>query len=129
MTCAANVIVIPGGHPVRMAAGSSLFSVVNLPIFILKWCLPQFVFHYGFQEELPLHINHHRDGLSYVESPAPPCEIVLIHGLADDAVPIERSQTYASNYPERVVLHEVEDDHSLRNSMGFVWEQVRSLAA
>ncbi len=83
------------------------------------------VFHYGFQKELPLHINHHRDGLNYVAPPEPPCEMMLIHGVADEAVSIERSRAYATQYAHQVILHEVEDGHSLRDSMAFVWEQVQ----
>ncbi|MEZ4656644.1 MAG: alpha/beta hydrolase [Caldilineaceae bacterium] len=75
------------------------------------------VFHYGFKESTLLNYGHHQDGLRYVNPPAPPAPMTLIHGVDDPAIPIERSRNYAVQYPDNVDLIEVESDHFLNDQM------------
>lgn len=62
--------------------------------------------HYGFYEEargLPTH-------------PDVPCEMKIVHGTADDRVPIASSRAYAAAHPN-VELIEVDDGHDLLASL------------
>ena len=85
------------------------------------------VFHYGFQETMPLNYGHHQDGLRYVTTPSPPAPITIIHGINDQAIPIERSRTYAENYPKEVNLVEVESDHFLKDQHEQIWLETKKL--
>lgn len=53
---------------------------------------------------------------------------VIIHGLRDDVTPIGYSRAYRERSGAHVVLHEVDDVHSLRHSTGLLAEVVRSMA-
>ncbi len=81
------------------------------------------VFHYGFGEKLALNFAHHQDGLRYTNAPQPPAPILMIHGLNDTAIPIDRSRKYAASHSQKVKLIEVDDDHFLKNSTQVVWQQ------
>lgn len=85
------------------------------------------VFHYGFQEAMPLNYGHHQDGLRYVNAPPPPAPITIIHGLHDPAIPIERSQEYAATYPQDVRLIEVDSDHFLKDQHEQIWLETENL--
>ena len=56
--------------------------------------------------------------------------IVIVHGIADDVVPIELSRALAASAPG-VVLHEVEDDHRLSATVesGRLFDHVREAYA
>ena len=84
-------------------------------------------FHYGFQETILLNYGHHQDGLRYVNSPPPPAPITIIHGVNDSAIPIERSRKYASRYPDKVQLIEIESDHFLNDQRDKVWREAKSV--
>lgn len=84
------------------------------------------VFHYGFGQELALNYSHHQDGARYVNAPAPPSPILIIHGVNDKAIPIKRSQDYAEAYPEKVTLKQVDDNHFLKNQTEFIWQETQS---
>ena len=85
------------------------------------------VFHYGFQETVPLNYGHHQDGLRYVDPPPPPAPVVLIHGVSDPAIPIERSRRYAAQYSDQVQLIEVDSDHFLNDQHDRIWAEAKAL--
>lgn len=80
------------------------------------------VFHHGFGEELALNFAHHQDGLRYTNAPQPPAPILMIHGLNDTAIPINRSRVCKFPF-SKVTLIEVDDDHFLKNSTQVIWQQ------
>lgn len=84
-------------------------------------------FHYGFQEQILLNYGHHQDGLRYINSPSPPAPIILIHGINDASIPIDRSRLYASRYPNQVHLIEVESNHFLDDQHELIWEHIKKL--
>lgn len=45
---------------------------------------------------------------------APPCPTTVVHGTADDVIPIEVSRRFAREHG--VTLHEVDDDHRLASA-------------
>ncbi len=60
---------------------------------------------------------------------APPgVPTVIIHGLQDDVVPIEHSRAYRDRSGPGVVLHEVDDDHRLSESLDLLGEIVQRLS-
>jgi len=85
------------------------------------------VFHYGFQETMPLNYGHHQDGLRYVTPPPPPASMVLIHGKNDPAIPIARSRAYAADYVDEVQLVEVESDHFLNDQHERIWQETKKM--
>lgn len=66
------------------------------------------------------------DGMRYLEPVSPAAPTRIIHGKSDTAVPIEDSRAYATEYPEKVQLSEVEADHDLNNHLDFAWEYAQS---
>ena len=83
--------------------------------------------HHGFQEEVPLRYTFHEDGLGYTQSVPPAADTTIIHGRQDQTVPIEHSREYATAYPDRVDLMEIDADHRLTDKNEFLWEQTRSM--
>ena len=84
------------------------------------------VFHYGFNEKVPLRYDFHLDGLSYHEQVPPPVPIRIIHGKNDETIPLEHSKKYAATYPDMVTMKEIDSDHMLLDHLDFIWEQVAS---
>lgn len=85
------------------------------------------IFHYGFEQEILLNYGHHQDGLRYVSALPPPAPMVLIHGINDRAIPIERSRNYAEMYAEAVQLVAVESKHLLQDQDDEIWRQVEKM--
>ena len=52
--------------------------------------------------------------------PLVPCPTLIIHGRRDTVVPFESSASYAGEHPDRVELHEVDDDHLLAASLPII---------
>jgi len=75
------------------------------------------VFHYAFEQELPVRYDLHIDGLRYLEPIPPTVPITIIHGRNDDVVPIDNSREYAADFPDRVRLIEVNADHDLNSHL------------
>ena len=59
---------------------------------------------------------------------APPTSVTIIHGHRDQVVPLEVSRSFATRYPERVTLVEVDDDHSLAASIDFIVAATQALS-
>jgi len=84
------------------------------------------VFHYAFEQALPVRYDLHADGLRYLELIPPAAPVTIIHGHNDKTVPIEHSRKYAANFPDEIQLIEVHADHDLNGHLEFVWEHVQS---
>ncbi len=69
--------------------------------------------HWGFCESVQRHPAF----------PEVPCPTHILHGRQDETVPIESSRRYAAVHPH-VTLIEVDDDHSLLNSLDRIEEEV-----
>ncbi len=85
--------------------------------------------HYGFPGKVPLRYDFHLDGLRYSGQIPPPAPILILHGKADEIVPVQNSRDYALQYPEMVKLVELDSDHGLLDQMQAIWGHVSSLGA
>mgnify|MGYP002877414947 CR=1 FL=1 len=63
------------------------------------------------------------DAASHPPRPAAPCPTVIIHGRADETVPIAISRRYAAEHPS-VRLVELDDDHSLLASIDRIEQEL-----
>jgi pimeloyl-ACP methyl ester carboxylesterase len=70
----------------------------------------------GAGELVDVHWDFYQESLRQPPVPQVPCPTLLIHGRADQVVPIESSRRYAAEHPH-VELLEVEDDHPLTLSL------------
>ncbi|MEJ2746975.1 MAG: YqiA/YcfP family alpha/beta fold hydrolase [Anaerolineae bacterium] len=86
------------------------------------------VFHYAFGRDVPLRYDFEADGKRYSEAAPPPAPIVIVHGRADDILPITNSRTYAAAYPDQVQLIEVDSDHTLNDHLDLIWQQVQAFS-
>lgn len=82
--------------------------------------------HYGFDKEIPVRYDLQVDGNRYLEFISPPAPILIIHGCNDTTVPTEHSRKYATEFPDRVRLVEVNADHDLNGHLPLIWEHVQS---
>ncbi len=84
------------------------------------------VFHYHFNQKIPVWYDFHLDGLRYSSFIHPPIPITIIHGMRDDIVPVEESRDYANRYPSLVTLVEVDSDHLLYDHLELIWQRVKT---
>lgn len=92
-----------------------------------KWQSEKYlpVYHYGEQRYLPLNYQFVADMAQYPEEKLMrSVPTLIVHGLHDTIVPIQASRSFADNRPW-VQLIEVEDDHSLGNVLGEIWEAIQ----
>jgi hypothetical protein len=87
------------------------------------------VFHFAFGRPIPLRDDFAIDGAQYAQTVPPPAPVTIIHGLHDDVIPVVRSRRYATKYPDRVELIEVDSDHRLNDKLDFIWEHLRARIA
>lgn len=84
------------------------------------------VYHYGEQRYLPLNYQFVADMAEYPEQklmrsvPA-----LIVHGKHDTIIPVQASRSFAADRPW-VQLIELEDDHSLGNVLGEIWEAIQN---
>jgi uncharacterized protein len=84
------------------------------------------VYHYGEQRYLPLNYQFVTDMAHYPEEKlmrAVPA--LIVHGKRDTIIPVQASRSFADNRPW-VQLIELEDDHSLGNVLGEIWESIQN---
>jgi fermentation-respiration switch protein FrsA (DUF1100 family) len=82
--------------------------------------------HYAFEKEIHIRYDLQVDGTRYLEFIPPPAPILIIHGCHDTTVPTDHSRRYATEFPDRVHLVEVDADHDLNGHLPFIWEHVQS---
>lgn len=67
----------------------------------------------------PVHWGFIEDALSHPPTPSSPCATLVIHGRADEVVPIESSRQWVAAQPEARLI-EVEDGHELAASVPLI---------
>ena len=83
------------------------------------------VYHYGYKEDRLLHYNFVLDLQKYNtynfkrQIPA-----LVFHGTQDDVVNIKNSQECTVKH-NQAQLFELDDDHSLENSLPFIWDKTK----
>ena len=83
------------------------------------------VYHFGEQKVLPLHYEFVLDCQQYSETQLQrPIETLILHGIADEVIPIQVSRDYASTRPW-VKLIELESDHGLGDAMARIWQEIQ----
>jgi hypothetical protein len=80
------------------------------------------LFHFGFQQNIPLRYDFEQDGRFYQTTPPPPAPITILHGTQDEVVPVTASRAYAQAYPQQVQLIEVEAGHDINAYLSQMWE-------
>ncbi len=82
------------------------------------------VFHFAFERMLPLRYAFERDGRAYRHPPPPSAPTRILHGRADEIVPIESSRAYAQQYPSLVTLTELDAGHDVNAHLDVIWTAV-----
>lgn len=85
------------------------------------------VFHFAFNQEIPLNKAFFEDACRYEQVIAPPVSTTIIHGKEDEVVPVQNSRDYASQYPDLVELFEVSSDHRLGDQIDFIWNTLKMM--
>jgi uncharacterized protein len=84
------------------------------------------VYHYGYNQYLPLHYHFLVDAANYDESQLKrSIPTLILHGIHDDVIPIQSSRKYAADRPW-VQLIELDSDHSLNNVVSEIWQAVKT---
>lgn len=82
------------------------------------------IYHYGMKQEINLHyefitdLQQIRDDNFKRNIPA-----LIFHGLNDVTIPCQVSSEYSASHP-CAVLHLLDSDHSLEDSLLFIWQHV-----
>lgn len=83
------------------------------------------VYHYSEERSLPLSYKFIQDAEKYQDELFQrPIPTLILHGLHDEVIPIEASQTFAASRPW-VKLIEFDSDHSLSNVLPEIWAAIR----
>ena len=83
------------------------------------------VYHYREQRYLPLNYQFVADMAQYPEEKLMrSVPTLILHGKHDTIIPIQASRSFAADRPW-VQLIELEDDHSLGNVLGEIWEAMQ----
>ncbi len=93
-----------------------------------KWQSEKYlpVYHYGEQRYLPLNYQFVADMAQYPEEKLMrSVPTLIVHGKYDTIIPVQASRSFANNRPW-VQLMELEDDHSLGNVLGEIWESIQN---
>jgi uncharacterized protein len=92
------------------------------------WQLTKYmmIYHYSYQELLPLHYNFVTDADQYSEDLLQrPLPTLILHGKHDEVIPIQASRNFAISRPW-VELIEFNSDHSLGNVSQEIWQAISS---
>ena len=83
------------------------------------------VFHYRYDQEIPLAYSFYEDLVNHpppdIEKLRIPIPTLILHGKFDDVVPLIWSQQYAKINPE-ATLHILNGDHQLLDQKGVMWK-------
>lgn len=95
---------------------------------VQRWQAEQYlaVYHYGEGRSLPLSYNFIHDAAQYPEAQLQrPLPTLLLHGRADDVIPIQASQQFAAQRPW-VEFIELDSDHALTNASEQIWAAIQT---
>ncbi|MDJ0844754.1 MAG: YqiA/YcfP family alpha/beta fold hydrolase [Crocosphaera sp.] len=85
------------------------------------------IYHYGYEQELPLSYQFIEDGKTHDETRLKrPVPTLIFHGKNDEVIPIESSYDY-SKTREWVTLRELDSDHGLTDMIPEIWRQSKRL--
>ncbi|MEP0868396.1 alpha/beta fold hydrolase [Trichocoleus desertorum AS-A10] len=90
---------------------------------VQRWQAEQYlsVYHYGEERSLPLNYEFIRDAARYPTAQLRrPIPTLVLHGRADDVIPIQASQQFAAQR-SWVEMIELESDHALINVSEQIW--------
>jgi predicted esterase YcpF (UPF0227 family) len=83
------------------------------------------VYHYGYRRSVPINHEFIRDLANYPqEKLIREIPTLIIHGCADEVIPVENSRHYAINRPW-VKLIVLDSDHSLTDVMTRIWNEMQ----
>ena len=83
------------------------------------------VYHYGCNQQIPLHYQFVTDAQQYNESKLNKAlPTVILHGKNDDIIPVEASRNYIRQHPWARLI-ELESDHNLTNVMPKIWQEIK----
>ncbi|MDJ0659775.1 MAG: YqiA/YcfP family alpha/beta fold hydrolase [Crocosphaera sp.] len=84
------------------------------------------IYHYGYDQELPLSYQFITDGKTYDETRLKrPVPTLIFHGKHDEVIPIQSSYNYTETR-EWVKLIELDSDHGLTDMIPEIWRQMKS---
>lgn len=84
------------------------------------------IYHYGYEQELPLSYQFIIDGQTYDETALKyPIPTLIFHGKNDEVIPIESSYNYAKTR-EWVKLIELDSDHGLTDRIPEIWGKIKT---
>jgi pimeloyl-ACP methyl ester carboxylesterase len=86
------------------------------------------VFHYAFNQNLPLYRSFSVDARQYKDYIQPPVPVTILHGRQDEVVPIRSSRFYEKKYSDQVTLVEVNSDHRMGDQVDLIWEWIKKLS-
>ncbi|HEY9747426.1 MAG TPA: YqiA/YcfP family alpha/beta fold hydrolase [Allocoleopsis sp.] len=95
---------------------------------VQRWQTEQYlsVYHYGEGRSLPLSYDFIRDAAQYSEAQLQrPIPTLVLHGHADEVIPIAASQQFAASRPW-VKLIELDSDHALTNVSSQIWAAIQA---
>lgn len=89
------------------------------------------IFHYGANQELPLHFDFWVNCGQYCTPAAlagldRPVPTYIAHGRADETIPLAASEAFAQGR-SWVSLDRRDSDHSLGNQVSYLWQQIQAI--
>ncbi len=85
------------------------------------------IYHYGYDQELPLSYQFIIDGKTYDETQLKrPVPTLIFHGKNDVIIPIQSSYDYAKTR-KWVTLRELDSDHGLTDMTPKIWQQIQTI--
>ena len=83
------------------------------------------VYHYGENQNLPLHYQFWQDLDQYQEEQLQrEIPTLILHGIHDDVISIQTSRNYAAHRPW-VKLIELDSEHTLDNVLERIWQEIQ----
>jgi len=79
-------------------------------------------FHYGYKADRPLGYRFVEDAVQYEDNPDFRQPALLVHGLHDDVVPVQASESFAAAHPN-VRLVVIDSGHELTDSLDRLWNE------
>ena len=95
---------------------------------VQRWQAEQYlsVYHYGEGRSLLLSYDFIHDAAQYSEVQLQrPIPTLVLHGQADDVIPIQASRQFATSRPW-VKLSELDSDHTLTNVSSQIWAAIQA---